>query len=186
MLPIALLVLLGGSSLAATSARADTIVAWDEWTDGQLSGDLLNPTNIGLLGEGDNVVKGKVVGGADRFLFEVGAGLEILSAFVEITTFNSVGTVELSLTDFTLDQTLAVSALGTLTFDTFANAGAGTYLAQVYGRTGEDPRFRYDWHVEIGPAGPYTPNPEPGTIALVGAGALGLALRRRRQRRQAA
>jgi len=171
----------------AASALGQGTILWDESLNGQISGDFGNPTAFGTLQNGTNSVLAAVsvtrngntwVGQDDYFTFQVPANLSLAAIFVAVdrtsvwawsgdpTFSDQLGFVP-SVLNGDLIQQWSIQSIGAGTY--------GMYLENHdHSVDSSIASYRLDFFTE--------PIPEPSTFALLSAGAVALAVWRRKKR----
>jgi hypothetical protein len=173
------LLLLGVLGLAGT-AFADVI--WDEYVDGELSGDPLNPTPLDLTIGGNTIIgfigsEGVIdPSGYDAFTFTIEPG-EMLETVIVDAYAPEGNTTGFQVWDWPADVQISTTSFSPddIGFDILADMngpiGPGTYKIELreFGNV-QDYQLTFN----------LAPIPSPGALALLGLGGLLGAGRRRR------
>ncbi|WP_439578655.1 PEP-CTERM sorting domain-containing protein [Elioraea sp.] len=186
-------VVAAGLGLAAPAGAA--VITYTEPPD--LSGLPLSPTELGALGVGVNSVTGSISCSGrgcgsgdpvDSFRVQLAAGLAITDISITVTGFTATGGVEGgigaigSLDAATGNFDLVFSGdLGPTSVFAGAAAGPGDLTLATGLRAFVTGEMSYNYVIAITVASIAQPIPEPATLALFGAGLLGLAITRRRR-----
>ena len=179
----------------ATAGVASATVIWDEALDGSLSTDRLTPTDMGTIGIGSNDVIGTTVSGISKFFsITIGAGDQLSALIVEDwQSADDIGFLGMVAgTPFNVDP--ASPNVGDLLgYAHYGELDVGQDILQTIGQGPGSQGFTaplgpgtYSFWVRQGGSDAadwdlnFVVTPEPGTAILLGAGLVGLAMRRRR------
>ena len=183
--------LLGMVSSTAASAG----IIWDEAIDGSLSTDRFSTTNMGTLAVGNNNLIGSTVSGISKFFsITIGAGDQLSALIVEDwQSADDIGFLGMVAgTPFNVDP--ASPNVGDLLgYAHYGELDVGQDILQTIGQGPGSQGFTaplgpgtYSFWVRQGGSDAadwdlnFVVTPEPGTAILLGAGLVGLAMRRRR------